>query len=141
MNESIEYWFAYTGPKHKEDLFETHMQSQPVTIEGIAPNGTRFQQSYNAIFEPIKLARFIGPAALLPTTHATLNLGGKHGLIFDTGVAALGKVLGLDPIPKDLPPVQSRLNVSTENIHIIPIGIKRESARVMHATGVKQPPI
>ena len=128
-----------TGAMHKVKMFETTMQCQSFYIDGIAPNGNKFQQRMLGMLEPISLYRYVFPKEGLPTVMKTLNCDNPDRVPNGLNMQAWGlrKALNLDPLPKiDLPDVE--MPIVKDDMQIVPIGIKVDEERVMTATGVKQ---
>lgn len=128
-----------TGAKHWQDLFMANMQSQPFYLKAVGPDGKRVDQSLLGIFEPVQMFRYVIPKEGLGIALKTLNVDQENLLKqrFSPQLWAMRKALGLKEIPKiDLPTF--RMPVATENLQIIPIGIKEDETRVMTGTGVTQ---
>ena len=127
-----------TGPYHWLKLHETHMQGQSFFINGVTPNGKKFDQEMKGILEPVMLYRFIVPKEAMPLVVNTLGDGKAdkpNGLNLQAW--ALRKALNLDKIP-DYPKTDVKMPISKDYMQIVPIGIKEDPERIMGATGVKQ---
>ena len=112
-----------TGPKHKMDLFETTMQSQPFYLSATLSNGQLVQQPFLGILEPINLYRYVMPKEGLGIVLSTLGADREkapNGL--DLQAWALRKALNLQSIPKG-PYTDLKMPIAMENINltIIPI--------------------
>lgn len=128
-----------TGPYHWLKLHETHMQSQPFMIDGVAANGQKFQQPLYGMLEPIRFYRYIFPEAGLPIVAKTL-LADTNNPLYDklkVQLWAMRKMIGLKEVPKTgLPDV--KMGASVQHLQIIPIGIKEDVTGIMAPTGVLQ---
>ena len=141
----MEYWYTLTGPKHWQDLHIANMQSVDMFISGISPNGREFQQPMKMICEPVQLIRLVFPRTALPYVQNTLGRTPDRGIIQSAGLFALRQMIGL----KEIPPMPTngegspiKMQVSTDYLNIIPLGIKEDGEdRLMNPTLVKQEPI
>ena len=137
----MEAWFLTTGAMHWQKLFEAQMQAQPFVLPITGPNGEQAQQGFYGMIEPIQLFRFVFPKEAQGKVLKTLQFDQDHGKLgMRLQRAALRKALGLrklgDEEKNAIPNV--RMNVNTDNVSIIPVGIHDDVEKVMKSTGVKQ---
>lgn len=129
-------YFIASGAKHHMDLFETHMQSQVVTVNGIAADGTNIHQKIFGMLQPVKLYRYVIPKEVVPAALKTLRADQKNPNIPSLAKFGLKKALGLNDVSKyEISDVT--MNVNTDFVNLEVLGVRDDPTRIV-LNGVKQ---
>lgn len=130
----MEFWFFATGEYSTLKKFEAQMQSQLFNWKGTNSKGYPMNQEVYGGLEPIQLYRYVAPKEASSIILKTLKGDVEHPQVPKSAIWAFQKALGLKPIPKfDL---NVKLPVKTDDLQIIPVGVREDLIREFPDTGV-----